>query len=308
MHSLHRRGVERGRWRTHWLLLVGIGILSASAAEGRGERDVFLRLGYEPIALRRTAENHLFLLGQVNGRKRSCLVDTGWSFTTAQADKSLPMSPPEILKLGRTTFTNQPVRAEKVFFNGQHASFDVVLGLDFLGRNFAVLDCGNRRLFTRRAALSDAAQRDFDDTLRRAGYCEIELQFKTPPALTLVARMNGEPVELLLDSGAVWSCVDERQCARLGLKPMPSAARITGAGATGRRSVAVADVKSLQLGVVELKDHTLALFDLADWGFAAPDQALSEVQGILGGDLLAATRAVIDCHRLKLWLKPAARK
>jgi predicted aspartyl protease len=308
MHTSHLRGAGRGRPLTRLLLVVGVGILSAQASEFRDGVDTFLRLGYEPIALRRTSENHLFLFGRVNDRRRSCLVDTGWSFTTMQADKDLPASRLAILKLGRTTFTNQPARAEKVFFNGQRASFDVVLGLDFLRRNFAVLDCGSRRLFTRRAGLSDEAQRDFNDTLRRAGFRGIELRLKTPPALTLVARVNGEPVELLLDSGAVWSCVDERQCARLKLKPMPSTARITGAGATGLRSVAVADVKSMQLGEVDLQDANVALFDLADWGFAAPEKSLSEVQGILGGDLLAVTSAVIDCHRLKLWLKPAARK
>lgn len=308
MRSSHLRGAGRGSPLTRLLLLVGVGILSAPASELRGGAGTFLRLGYEPIELRRTSENHLFLFGRVNGRRRSCLVDSGWSFTTLQADKNLPASRLEILKLDRTTFTNQPARAEKVFFNGQRASFDLVLGLDFLRPNFAVLDCGNRRLFTRRVALSDEAQRDFEDTLGRAGFREIELRLKTPPALTLLARMNGEVVEMLLDSGAVWSCVDERLCARLKLKPKPSVARISGAGATGLRSVAVANVKSLRLGEVDLKDDTLAVFDLADWGFAAPDQALSEVQGILGGDLLAATSAVIDCHRLKLWLKPAARK
>jgi hypothetical protein len=102
--------------------------------------------------------------------------------------------------------------------------------------------------------------------------------------------------------------VDERQCARLKLKPLPSAAQITGAGATGRRSVAVAEVKLLQLGDVKFRAKTVALFDLGDWGVAAPERALSDVQGILGGELLSATQAVIDCHALKLWLLPIGRK
>ena len=68
------------------------------------------------------------------------------------------------------------------------------------------------------------------------------------------------------------------------------------------------EVKSLQLGAVELQNYTLAWFDLADWGFAAPEKALAEVQGILGGDLLLATGAVVDCHRLRLWVQPAARR
>jgi len=289
-------------------MVVGVGILTGHVFVLGGVAELFPRLGYDPIGLRRTDENHLFLRGWVNGRRRSCLVDTGWSFTTMQADKDFSGNRIDVLKLDQTTFTNQPVRPETVLYHGQRASFDVVLGLDFLRRNFAMLDCGNRRLFTRREALSDEGQRDFDNTLRRAGYCEIDLQLKTPPALTLIARMNGEAVELLLDSGAVWSCVDARQISRLKLKPLATAARITGAGDTGQRSVAAAEVKSLQLGAVELKDRTLALFDLADWGFAAPGKALSEVHGILGGDVLAATGAVVDCHRLKLWLQPAFRR
>ena len=289
-------------------ILLAAGILIGQAAESGSAANMFPKLGYDQIELRRTGENHLFLFGQVNGRKRSCLVDTGWSFTTLQADQQSSVTNLEILKLGRTIFTNQAVRAEKVLFSGQRAAFDLVLGLDFLRRNFAVLDCGRRRLFTRREALSTEAQGALEAALRGAGFREVELRLKAAPALTVAARLNGEPLELLLDSGAVWSCLDQRQVARLKLKPMPSAARITGAGATGQRGVAVAEVKSLLLGEVELKEKTVALFDLADWGFAAPDKALSEVQGILGGDLLAATDAVIDCNRLKLWLKPFRNK
>lgn len=302
--SLSHSSTRVGR-QIRLAVFIAVGMLAGPV---RGAATILPRPGDEPIALRRTGENHLFLFGQLNGRKLSCLVDTGWSFTTLQADRPGPATALETLKLGRVAFTNQPARAEKVFFNGQRAAFDLVLGLDFLRRNFAVLDCGQRRLFTRRTALPEEAQSDFEAALRRAGFRELEVRLKTPPALTIAARVNGEPLEMLLDSGAVWSCVDERQCARLKLKPLPSAARIAGAGATGLRNVAAADVKSLQLGEVVLKDTTVALFDLADWGFAAPDKALSEVQGILGGDLLATTSAVIDCHRLKLWLKPSGRK
>jgi len=57
-----------------------------------------------------------------------------------------------------------------------------------------------------------------------------------------------------------------------------------------------------------VKITNVAVFDLANWGFAAPDAALSEVQGILGGDALNAAGAVIDCHALKLWVKQSGPK
>ena len=292
-----------------WLTFPGV--LQAQLAGAKNLSESFAKCGYERIELRRTGENHLFLFGQVNGRRRSCLVDTGWSFTTAATNVTRGMADAgqlASLKLGRVAFTNQPVVTEHMVFNGQPASFDVVLGLDFLRRNFAVIDCGNRRLYTRRAAPDEAWQKILEDALRRAGFHAAELKLKSPPALTIMARVNREPVEMLVDSGAVWSCLDARQSERLRLKPAPSAARITGAGATGTRGVAAAEVQSFQLGEVTLKAMTLAVFDLSDWGFAAPGRALTEVQGILGGDLLAMGDAVIDCHALKLWLRSAVHR
>ena len=238
-------------------------------------------------------------------------MDTGWSYTTVATNVTRGMVDPSrlaILKLGRVTFTNQAVLAQGVDFNGQPASFDMVLGVDFLRRNFAMIDCGNRRLYTRRTAPTGAERELFEGALRRAGFHAVELKLNAPPALTAVALVNREPVELLVDSGAVWSCLDGRQGERLRLKPAPSATRITGAGATGTRGVAVAEVQSFQLGEVAMKVTTLAVFDLSDWGFAAPGRALAKVQGILGGDSLAANEAVIDCHALRLWLRSAVRR
>lgn len=286
------------------------GVLHVRSAGAMNLSESFAKCGYEAIELRRTGENHLFLFGQVNGRKRSCLVDTGWSFTTAATNVLRGMGDAgwiAHLKLGRVAFTNQPVVMQRMVFNGQPASFDVVLGLDFLRENFAVIDCGSRRLYPRRAAPDEAEQKILEAAIRRAGFREVELQLKRPPALTVRALVNREPVEMLVDSGAVWSCLDARQSERLRFQPAPSAARITGAGATGTRPVAAAEVQSFQIGGVMMKGMTLAVFDLSDWGLAAPGRTLAEVQGILGGDALAAGEALIDCHALKLWLKSAAR-
>ena len=310
---------------------IGAGLLAAvcaNASERVSLATVLNPLGYEQIELRRTEGNHLFLFGQLNGRRRSCLVDTGWSFTSIatnvasglqfcgatprdaffESDERSPAMRIESLKLGRVAFVNQPALAPASFTDSSGDTFDVVLGCDFLLRHFAVIGCAARRLYTRRAATSSEDQKIFADALRRAGFQEIALTCKRPLALTCAVRVNGQPLEMLVDTGAVWSCLDARQCERLGVKALPSPARITGAGKTGTRPVSVAEAKSFRLGEVELRNANLALFDLSDWGFAAPGKALSEVQGILGGEILAATGAVIDCHTMKLWLKPPSRR
>ena len=175
-------------------------------------------------------------------------------------------------------------------------------------RNYAVVDCLNRRLYVRHAAPSEQQQKELAKTLRRGGFVAVQLQRKEPLAITCTVCVNGETLEMLVDSAAPWSCVDVRQRERLRLKVVAAPAKITGVGRTGMRGVGVATVKSFKLADVDVKIRNLAVFDLADWGFAAPDAALGEVQGILGGDALNAAGAVIDCRALKLWVKQSASK
>ncbi|MEK7706797.1 MAG: pepsin/retropepsin-like aspartic protease family protein [Verrucomicrobiota bacterium] len=278
--------------------------------------EQFARLGYEPIELQRTAENHLFLFGKLNGRRRSVLVDSGWSFTTVStnAARKLPSSrgggtnePPSVLieelKLGRNSFSNQLTRVERMVFDGQATPFEVVLGCDFLRRHFAVIDCLNQRLYVRSSAPTEQEQIKLEGILRANGFEAVALDLKNPLAITCPARVNDQPVEMLVDTGAVWSTLDVRQLDRLGLRALPTLAKISGVGRTGTRGVAVGEAESFALGDVRMKDANFALMDLSDWGLAAPGKELSEVQGILGGAELLANGALIDCHRLKLWVK-----
>jgi predicted aspartyl protease len=299
-------------------LLCAFGVPQMRAQLPPNLRGRFERLGYEQIELRRTGENHLYVTGKLDGRCRSVLVDTGWSLTTISTNTAGKLhNPPHNggtnhssstvtigeLKLGRIAFANEPALVEHVVFNRQPAAFDLVLGCDFLRRHFAVIACANRRLYVRNAAPHENSPQTWAVSLRASGFQEVPLHLKRPSALTCLARVNGQPVELLVDTGAAWSCLDERQCARLGLNPLPSVVRITGAGATGTRQVAVAKVNLFQLGGVELGSPTLALLDLADWGLAAPGKTFCEVQGVLGGEILAQTGALIDCDQLMLWVR-----
>ena len=122
--------------------LVGVGggitALCAGASERVAPAAVLLQLGYEAIPLRRTGENHVFLFGQVNGRRRSCLVDTGWSLATVSTNTAARLNPPgviERLKLGSVVLTNESVVVQDMRINGRPAPYEVVLGCDFLMRH-----------------------------------------------------------------------------------------------------------------------------------------------------------------------------
>lgn len=325
-----RTRVRLQRFRTGCGL--GFGLLATSSIFGSATAAPNLtsltrQLGYQPIELRRSGENRLYLFGKLDRRKASVLVDTGWSYTTintnaanqlaSRPDLKLPPDDPfssasqqtqvaviNSLRLGRVVFTNQPALVESLVFNGRRAPFEAVVGCDFLIRNFAVIDCANRRLYTRAAPSWPERQQALESHLRQDGFVSLDLKRTRPLALTGPARLNGEPVELLVDTGAVWSCLDAAVATRLGLKLLPSPRQIIGAGATGKRAFAVTKVVSFELAGLPLGSLNFAALPLEDWGLAAPGAALAGVGGILGGPELAAYDAILDCQASRLWLRP----
>jgi len=300
-----RRHDARRRWA-----LIGLVVCSGTFRSGAAERvnpaAVLPQLGYEIVELRRTGENHLFLFGRVNGRRRSCLVDTGWSLATVSTNTARQLNPSghiESLQLGRTVLTNETVVIQDLRINGLPAPYDVVLGCDFLIRHNAVLDCANRRLYLRCAAPSSAQMEEFELRLQSGGYVSTNLKPRAAQVLTCATRIDGHEVELLVDSGAMWSCLDTRTAQAMRLRSVRSPNRIMGAGAPGQRSLAVADLNVLEVGGCELRHVSVAVFSLTDWGLGSEGKALKSVGGILGGSELAIAGAVIDFSRLRLWLR-----
>ncbi len=93
------------------------------------------RAGFDEIALRRTADNRLFISGKWDGHRGSFLVDSGWSYTTVNDARETGSVTLGEIKLGRMTFTDQPAKQSPVLMGGKRAAFDVALGLDFLRRH-----------------------------------------------------------------------------------------------------------------------------------------------------------------------------
>lgn len=312
-----------GRGAFLWLTIAWLGAIRAAAGDVPPALDPQLvRLGYETVPLQRSAENHLHVRARVNGRRCVALVDTGWSFATLASQTAnrrfkVPTRPAtegsgavlERLELGKSPFLDQPVRVEPLVFDGQPASFDLVLGLDFLRRHFALLDCGRARLYLRRAAPASADRQALETLLRERGYAPAPMTSADPPALTCRARLNGRPVELLVDSAAVWSALDPRELQRLDLRSEPTLARVTGAGNTGTRPVLVATPRTFELASATISSARFAVLELADWGMATTNALLPHVGGILGGPELRALEALVDCDALKLWIRaPRSRR
>lgn len=281
-------------------------ILGASplAAEQTPELSQLLPApNFQVVKLQRTPDHHLYISGRLEGRRCSCLVDTGWSQSSVASRSQTGRVAFAELRLGELTITNFMADCEPVTMGGQPASFDVVLGLDFLRTQRAIIDCGAARLYLHPAAPSPAARDQLERDLSQVGYTVVELQAPQNAALTCTGRVADRSIEFMVDSAAAWSCLDMKSAISWGLKPHPSTTVLAGAGGTGKRPLPVAEVRILELGNLRVNRPVLGLVELADWGIGKPDTALRNTKGLLAGDLLGKYRAVIDCDGRKLWLK-----
>lgn len=267
-------------------------------------------MGYEEVLLRRTAQNHLYVVGRVEGQRRSCLVDTGWSFTTVSTrvgrrlECSNQLMWVEWSGVRRDTI---PARVADLHRQNAPAAFDLVLGADFLKQHGAVLDFARGRMYLQAVNGTNASLETRESLLAATGRTAVPLTFLNPPAWSLLAQVNGHQVRWLVDNGAVWSCLDTGLAQEAGLRPQPSHQRISSTTRREKLPVAVAWVAEWGEAGARLKGGNVAVFALRELGFG-PDSALfSEVGGILGAAELIRNQAVLDCGTDSLWLRSASR-
>ena len=279
-----------------------------------------------------------------NGRKPRLLVDTGWAISAltpsyARGLKTLremggQLQDPvlgtvtnedmvlieKLILGGETQFSNQPARVRDIKADYIALTFDGVLGLDFLLRNFCLIDCWKHRLYVRAEKLSPQYGDALDQSLRMAGFSEVLLERKG--LLSVSARINEHPTQLLIDTGAAVNLLDNAQVKELGLslthysRPATgtyieeeASARIVFTGKVGLQHVKVTKLDSLELGERRWKNVYFGVADLKAMGAAGPGTKLEEIKGFIAQDFLAGRGALIDVSRRKLWLrapKPAA--
>lgn len=264
------------------------------------------RLGYEEIPLRVTGENRLYIFAKINGRKRSCLVDSGWSFTTISTNTAAGLersNTVDLLELNTVLLTNEPVVVQDMRVNGQPASFDLVLGCDFLLSHHAILDYSTHRLFLRRSVPTSAEILAFEKVFSGTHYTPAQLKVFDPPAITVNASLNSHTNQLLVDSGAMFSCLDITIAKQINLRFTASPNQISSAVSSDRKNFGVSTIEKVRIGEHLIRDVNIAVLSLADWGFGPDGKLFKEVTGVLGGSELLSMHAVIDFNSQKLWMR-----
>jgi predicted aspartyl protease len=322
------------------LLVCGGGLWSAMPATAQGaektqSRDAepkaqmtlesyLQRLGYGVIPLDRTAQNKLVVRAEINGRSHSLMVDSGWSVTALDASIARKSKTPgqlgvqvvdpvlgnieqddlvliERFKIGAAEFRNQPVASMALKARGRSTAG--VLGCDFMIRHHAILDCGAKRLYVRAEPLQPELAEALGRTLSGSGYHLARLKRSEALVPICNATINDMPVDLLVDSGGVWTILNETIARRLKLVTSRTGIRIEGVKRGMSSELLTAPVKTLKAGdrPLPLRGILIGVGDLEPW---IPEGSSHVAQGVLGAELLAQSGAVIDFQSTNLWFVP----
>jgi len=141
-----------------------------------------------------------------------------------------------------------------------------------------------------------------DEYLAPLAYASIPLRRSPTGHLQLDGTINGVAASFYLDTGAGRTVLDLGQARLRGLALVESGRAAGGLGTTGMTAYRTT-LGQLGLHGVEATDLTVAVVDLAHVNQALRARGAQPMDGVIGGDLLEAREAIIDCKRLQLHLR-----
>jgi predicted aspartyl protease len=314
----------------------------ASEPPSAASLDGYLKqMAYEGVSLKKNERNQPLIESEINSHHHTLLVDTGCRMTILTPDcaaglKTLgqlgatlddtvlgrvtntSVAVIDKLVMGRGQFLNQPALVERLDLDYMRLQFEGILGLDFFFRNFCLIDCYRRKVFLRGARPSEQQLAAMVESLRRSGFIGVPL--KLEHLLTVDARIEDQPIRLLVDTGDSVSVLDQSQARRFNLTSVKwddaaqgslirqdISGNLLGLGRIGSHRVWLTRLSTFQIGPKSWTNLTYGVANLSDWGLSKPGSPEAHSQGIFGNDLLHGHGAVIDFCNLKLWFRPGTR-
>jgi hypothetical protein len=141
--------------------------------------------------------------------------------------------------------------------------------------------------------------------LKEKGYHEIDLLKLRCGYLGVPVRINKAEFFLIVDSAAPMSHLDKNQAKKLNLKWQRNAVFAANNQPGGPLGADIAFIDRLEIGSVKLnKQRIVGSIDSTVVNGVLRVWSDPQVDGLLGNDVLAACRAIIDHSRLKLYMLP----
>lgn len=138
--------------------------------------------------------------------------------------------------------------------------------------------------------------------LKHKGYVRVPLKKAASGHYICKAVLNGVSGDFIVDTGASHTCVAWDKEAHFKLNTNKAEQQAASASSTEMETRHSED-NVLEVGAWEGRDLEIILFDMTSVNNALEQLDVKAVDGILGADILKATKAVLDYNRNGLYLK-----
>lgn len=306
-------------------LFAGLALAGGAVADGAKCR--FVRIVDWPI---RMVRNHIVVDGAINGRKVGIILDTGAQQSLILRSAAVRLDLPrreatgyrmygvggetkveiasvDDFKLGAVSTTGM-----QLFVAGEvdlGDGVDVLLGEDFLRRFDVEFDLPH-------AAVRLYQPKDCENaslaywSREVAGEVEIEPVTDARPRISLTVRINGRPIDAMLDSGASTSVLTKQDAAAVGVTPdTPGVTAGYASGGLGAKSVDswIGPFQSFAIGNESIPDIRIRFADIwkgstvtATGSRIARNVSVTEPM-LLGADFLRAHRTLVAHSQRRLY-------
>jgi len=120
--------------------------------------------------------------------------------------------------------------------------------------------------------------------------------------LIISCKINGVEGNFIIDSGASNSCVDTNLTSKYKLKTSLSQENASSATNTISKMY-ISKNNRLQIEELLHEDFNVFLFDMSHINKTFINNAIEEIDGIIGGDILKKFKAIIDYDKKNICLK-----
>ncbi|UCC48896.1 MAG: retropepsin-like domain-containing protein [Gemmatimonadota bacterium] len=139
--------------------------------------------------------------------------------------------------------------------------------------------------------------------LESNGYVRVLLERTSIGQLLVQARVNGQPMTMILDTGASHTLLHREAAKRIGVEGRASSCEATGAG--GSTETLTASLEEFGLNEIPLGPKTVPVIDLGSVNAKLESAGVSPVDGVVGVDVLGEANAVVEFEHATLFLKLA---
>jgi predicted aspartyl protease len=309
--------------RLHKMAVLVLAIVPLSISGAPKNRSAMQLAGYKTVPVHYGPMNKMIMSVSINGQPANLLVDTGSNQMILNAEAAelfgvrpsprglrylrftelqgqlLPVGFVQNISTGTMNFggTLVTLRGSNHSGSGSGAGhLDGVLGLDILFRYKALINCRTKLVFFK----VDQAQRiNLGSAAVSEKFTRVPIQREETGALTVPCSIRGQPMRLLIDTGAFVPILHERFVKSLGLAVEPT--RISAQfGRGGSKKIDAAKIDDLHIGVFKMRPEKFGVAPLPQF---ALQQGRSKIAGILGMDTLYICHAIIDLDGMNLFLK-----